>query len=38
MGVTVNAGGVLTQHVDILVPIGVPQPAAFAAYDGEWER
>ena len=38
MGVAVDAGSVLAQHVDIFVPVGVPQPAAFAAHDGERER
>jgi hypothetical protein len=38
MRVAVDAGGVFTQHVDILVPVDVPQPAALALHDGERER
>jgi hypothetical protein len=36
--VAVDAGGVFAQHVDVFVAVGVPQPAAFAAHDGEGKR
>ena len=38
MGVAVDAGGVFAQHVDVLVAVGIPQPAALAAHDGERKR
>jgi hypothetical protein len=38
MGVAVDAGGVFAQHVDVLVAVGVPQPATLAAHHGERER
>jgi len=37
MGMAVDAGRVFAQHVDVLVPVDVPQPAALAARDGERE-
>jgi hypothetical protein len=38
VGVAVDAGGVLAQHVDVLMPVGIPQAAALAARHGERER
>src|SRR6266513_2241303 len=36
--VTEQAGGVLAEKVDVLVPVGIGQRRAFSAYDRERER